>query len=90
MAHLLVLRILDWVVQTGLDAMGTSTPFHAPGDDIREAESALPTGPVTVMKAWIEMSHRYLAMTVGALILMQVEVAFSKVKKALYLVVWDC
>ncbi len=47
---------------------GTSTPFHAMGE-IREAESALPTGPVTVMKAWIEMIHRYLAMGVGVLII---------------------
>ena len=58
---------------------GTSTPFHAMGE-IREAESALPTGPVTVMKAWIEMIHRYLAMTVGAMILVQVGVAFGKAK----------
>ena len=58
---------------------GTSNPFHALGV-IQQAESALPTGPVTVMKAWIEMIHRYLAMTVGALILIQVGLAFSKLK----------
>ncbi len=58
---------------------GTSNPFHALGE-IRLAESALPTGPVTVIKAWIEMIHRYLAMTVGALILIQVGLAVSKVK----------
>ena len=29
----------------------------------------MPSGPVTFGKAWIEMIHRYLAMTVGALIL---------------------
>ena len=58
---------------------GTSTPFHALLD-IQQAESALPTGPVTVMKAWIEMIHRYLAMTVGALILLQVGIAFKKLK----------
>jgi len=58
---------------------GVSNPFHALGD-IRQAESALPTGPVTVMKAWIEMIHRYLAMTVGALIVVQVALAFSKIK----------
>ena len=52
---------------------GTSNPLHALSD-IQQAESALPTGPVTVMKAWIEMIHRYLAMTVGALILLQVRV----------------
>jgi len=58
---------------------GTSNPFRALSD-IQQAESAMPTGPVTVMKAWIEMIHRYLAMTVGALILIQVGMALSKVK----------
>ena len=58
---------------------GTSNPFHALSD-ITQAEHALPDGPVTVIKAWIEMIHRYLAMTVGTLILVQVGLAFSKVK----------
>jgi len=58
---------------------GTSNPFHAL-TDIQQAESVLPSGPVTVMKAWIEMIHRYLAMTVGVLILVQVVLAFNKVK----------
>ena len=58
---------------------GTSNPWHAIGD-IQEAQAALPEGPVTVMKAWIEMIHRYLAMTVGTLILVQVAIAFSKLK----------
>jgi cytochrome c oxidase assembly protein subunit 15 len=58
---------------------GNSNPLHALGD-IKQAEHLLPDGPVTVMKAWIEMIHRYLAMTVGALILVQVGVAFSKLK----------
>ncbi|MBU3581875.1 COX15/CtaA family protein [Polynucleobacter sp. AP-Capit-er-40B-B4] len=58
---------------------GTSNPFHALSE-IQQAESAMPTGPVTVIKAWIEMIHRYLAMTVGALILVQVGIAFTKLK----------
>jgi len=58
---------------------GTSNPLRAI-NDIQQAESAMPTGPVTVIKAWIEMIHRYLAMMVGALILIQVAVAYSKVK----------
>jgi cytochrome c oxidase assembly protein subunit 15 len=58
---------------------GASNPFHALGE-IQQAESTMPSGPVTVIKAWIEMIHRYLAMTVGALILVQVGVAFSKLK----------
>lgn len=57
---------------------GTSNPWHAIGE-IRQAEAAMPTGPVTVIKAWIEMIHRYLAMMVGALIIVQVSVAWSKV-----------
>ncbi|MBU3605675.1 COX15/CtaA family protein [Polynucleobacter sp. MWH-Creno-3A4] len=58
---------------------GVSNPFHALGE-IQQAEASLPSGPVTVIKAWIEMIHRYLAMTVGALILVQVALAFSKLK----------
>ncbi len=58
---------------------GTSNPWHAIGD-IQMAQSTLPDGPVTVMKAWIEMIHRYLAMTVGALIVVQLGLALSKMK----------
>jgi cytochrome c oxidase assembly protein subunit 15 len=58
---------------------GTSNPFHALSE-IQQAENALPSGPVTVIKAWIEMIHRYLAMTVGALILLQVAIAINKMK----------
>ena len=43
---------------------------------IRAAETALPTGPVTFTKAWIEMIHRYLAMTVGVLILVMATAAW--------------
>jgi heme a synthase len=46
---------------------GEVSPFGA-RDDIQAAQSAAPGGPVTWGKAWIEMIHRYLAMTVGALI----------------------
>lgn len=35
---------------------------------IAAAQSAMPTGPVTHGKAWVEMVHRYLATGVGALI----------------------
>ena len=58
---------------------GTSNPWHALGD-IQVAQSAFPTGPVSLVKAWIEMIHRYLAMTVGALILVQLVLAWSKLK----------
>ena len=46
---------------------GTSNPLAAHAA-IKAAETAMPTGPVTVTKAWIEMIHRYLAMGVGVLI----------------------
>eukprot|EP01031_Cornospumella_fuschlensis_P015159 gene15159-18526_t len=36
---------------------------------IETAQTAMPTGPVTHSKAWIEMIHRYLATGVGVLIL---------------------
>ena len=47
---------------------GQASPLGA-ATAIHSAERALPSGPVTVTKAWIEMIHRYLAMAVGALIL---------------------
>ena len=46
---------------------GHASPIGA-ATDIHAAQTAMPTGPVTFSKAWIEMIHRYLAMTVGALI----------------------
>ncbi len=47
---------------------GHASPIGAAGH-IEQAVQALPSGPVTWSKAWIEMIHRYLAMTVGVLIL---------------------
>ena len=38
-------------------------------DPILQAQVALPTGPVTTSKAWIEMAHRYFALAVGVLII---------------------
>jgi len=46
---------------------GHSNPLSA-GEQIRQAETALPSGPVTMSKAWIEMAHRYFALAVGVLI----------------------
>jgi cytochrome c oxidase assembly protein subunit 15 len=46
---------------------GSTSPVGAHGD-IAEAQAALPHGPVTHTKAWIEMLHRYLATGVGAMI----------------------
>ena len=47
---------------------GAANPFQAHAD-IKAAEALLPDGPVTVVKAWIEMTHRYLAMGIGVLIM---------------------
>ena len=58
---------------------GLSNPLAAL-NQIREAESLMPTGPVTLSKAWIEMLHRYFAMGVGFLIIIMVVWAWSKRK----------
>ncbi|HSV47155.1 MAG TPA: COX15/CtaA family protein [Ramlibacter sp.] len=52
----------DW---PGCYGMASPTGAHA---QISQAQAAMPTGPVTHGKAWIEMIHRYLAMAVGVLI----------------------
>lgn len=56
---------------------GEASPFGA-HEEIRAAQAALPSGPVTFTKAWIEMIHRYLAMTVGALILVMAVFAWAQ------------
>jgi cytochrome c oxidase assembly protein subunit 15 len=47
---------------------GDASPIGARAE-ISQAQAALPTGPVTHTKAWIEMIHRYLATGVGVLLL---------------------
>jgi heme a synthase len=47
---------------------GNASPSGA-HQQIAAAQAAMPTGPVTPAKAWIEMIHRYLATGVGVLIL---------------------
>jgi cytochrome c oxidase assembly protein subunit 15 len=47
---------------------GSASPLGAKVE-IAAAQSAMPTGPVTHGKAWVEMIHRYLATSVGVLIL---------------------
>jgi heme a synthase len=56
---------------------GQANPVQAHAD-IRAAEALMPTGPVTVVKAWIEMIHRYLAMAVGVLIIAIMVVAWRR------------
>jgi cytochrome c oxidase assembly protein subunit 15 len=55
---------------------GLANPFLA-HEQIRAAESLLPSGPVTMMKAWIEMIHRYLAMCIGILIVALMAIAWA-------------
>ncbi|MBS0468876.1 MAG: COX15/CtaA family protein [Proteobacteria bacterium] len=47
---------------------GSSSPVGA-HTEISAAQQAMPTGPVTHGKAWVEMIHRYLATGVGVLII---------------------
>ena len=54
---------------------GSASPIGAQLH-IEAAQSAMPTGPVTHSKAWIEMIHRYLATGVGVLILTLALVTF--------------
>ena len=54
---------------------GSVSPVGAQSS-IAAAQQAMPTGPVTFSKAWIEMVHRYLATSVGVLILVLAAVSF--------------
>ena len=56
---------------------GQANPLQAHAN-ISAAEAAMPTGPVTVMKAWIEMIHRYLAMGIGVLIIATMVIAWRR------------
>ena len=58
---------------------GSASPIGA-DDHIDTAQQAMPTGPVTQGKAWIEMVHRYLAMGVGVLTLVLAAMAWSERK----------
>jgi cytochrome c oxidase assembly protein subunit 15 len=59
---------------------GNASPFGA-HHQIQSAEAALPSGPVTQRKAWVEMIHRYLATTVGALITVLCVVAWLQQRR---------
>ena len=48
---------------------------------IAAAQEAMPTGPVTHSKAWVEMVHRYLATAVGVLILVLASVSWVERKR---------
>lgn len=54
---------------------GHASPIGAAAH-IDAAQTAMPTGPVTTGKAWVEMVHRYLATAVGGLILVATVLAW--------------
>lgn len=56
---------------------GSVSPVGAHAS-ISAAQAAMPTGPVTFSKAWIEMIHRYLATAVGVLILVLASVSWME------------
>jgi len=56
---------------------GSGSPLGA-ARQIDAAVAAMPSGPVTHGKAWIEMVHRYLASCVGALILVLMVLAWRQ------------
>jgi cytochrome c oxidase assembly protein subunit 15 len=58
---------------------GMANPFLAHAQ-VSSAQAAMPTGPVTIAKAWIEMVHRYLAMGIGVLLLALMVHAWRKWK----------
>jgi heme a synthase len=62
----------DW---PGCYAHGNPLSAH---EMIAAAETALPSGPVTVFKAWVEMLHRYFAIAVGVLIIVLMAMAWNK------------
>jgi cytochrome c oxidase assembly protein subunit 15 len=56
---------------------GQVSPHHA-ADDIARAQAGAPHGPVSLPKAWKEMVHRYLAGSLGMLILCVAAVAWCR------------
>ena len=59
---------------------GSASPVGA-SVAIAAAQDAMPTGPVTHSKAWVEMIHRYLATAVGVLILVLASVSWMERKR---------
>ncbi|AOG24846.1 COX15/CtaA family protein [Acidovorax sp. RAC01] len=61
---------------------GSASPVGA-REEISAAQEAMPTGPVTHGKAWVEMIHRYLATGVGVLIIAMTASAWVQRRQAL-------
>jgi len=60
---------------------GNASPLGA-HLEITAAQTAMPTGPVTHGKAWVEMIHRYLATGVGVLIIALTLMSWRLARKA--------
>jgi cytochrome c oxidase assembly protein subunit 15 len=60
---------------------GLANPFLA-HEQISAANALMPSGPVSVAKAWIEMIHRYLAMGIGVLIMTLMAKAWLQWRRA--------
>ncbi len=59
---------------------GSASPLGA-REEIHAAQSAMPSGPVTHGKAWVEMVHRYLATGVGVLILVLAVASWAEARR---------
>ena len=77
---------------------GHASPIGA-SSHIAAAEAAVPTGPVTVSKAWVEMLHRYAATALGVLVIVLFVLALREARRsggrisarwALWTLVWIC
>lgn len=66
---------------------GAASPMGA-HTDIAAAQQAMPTGPVTFSKAWIEMIHRYLATGVGVLIIVLLAGSWVERRRLKVSLVW--
>lgn len=60
---------------------GSASPVGARAE-ISAAQEAMPTGPVTHGKAWVEMIHRYLATGVGVLIIVMTVSSWVQCRRA--------
>lgn len=60
---------------------GNASPVGARAE-ISAAQQAMPTGPVTHGKAWVEMVHRYLASGVGVLIIVLTAAAWWQYRRS--------
>jgi cytochrome c oxidase assembly protein subunit 15 len=66
---------------------GEASPLGAVAD-IHQAQSAMPSGPVTWSKAWIEMIHRYLAATVGVLSIVIAAASWRERRRLPHSIAW--